>query len=631
MKRVSALLLILGMLATATACSGSTSATRSTACLGDAAAACREADLSGADLSGRDLSGRDFTGAILKGANLRDANLTGADLDHADLTGAVLDGAVLKGATLFDVRAINSSWRKADMSDADLEGTDLRGADLTGTVLSGARLHDVNLADGLMLKTDLTGALLARVFLGGTDMTGANLSHAMLPGTSFADASTTGVTWTGAILRADDLPPVGIVDSGAIVCDDASCSGTPGRGPFTTLDVSADAFRSFTFAAARFGSVYGEGPVVVSRGLALFFMSAYGVYPEARDVNIASWKPEPQDGIDAVRDVAAVVAGYNSGIAIRRNPRGTAFDGRMRGLILARDITFWELTREAPESRGLVAVVAADAAKHVLARAQNDGFAKRTTEYDGKGAWKPTAPALVPALEPGWGSMLRYIPTSTTCAAPAPQIDSDVAALEARTIADQASQDQKNAARFWDDERIRTATPPGHWVIIAAQVLAAGMVDGDVSARESVRTMLDVSIAMADSFIQVWADKYQYRTARPITIIQTTDPDWNSYLGNPPFPSYPSGHAAVSRAAAEVLTRHLGDVAFSDQGGNESAGGWLALGIEPRSFANFTEAADESGMSRIWGGIHTMDDYVGANHIGSCIARLTDQRVGVTP
>ena len=630
MKRVSAIILTLGILATVTACSGSMPSTGSTACLDDVAA-CREVNLSGADLSGRDLSGKDFTGAVLQGADLRDADLTGADLDHADLTGAMLDGALLTNATLFDVRAVDSSWREADLTDADLEGTDLRGADLTGTTLTGARLHDVNLADGLLLKANLTGALLARVFLGGADMSGANLSHTVLPGTSFADASTTGVTWTGALLRVDDQPPVGVVDSGAIVCDDSSCSGTPGRGPFPTLDVSADAFRSFTFAAARFGSVYGEGPVVVSRGLALFFMAAYGVYPEARDVNISSWKPEPQDGIDAVRDVAAVVAGYNSGIAIRRNPRGAAFDGRMRGLILARDVTFWELTREAPEARGLVAVVAADAAKHVLARAQNDGFAERTTEYDGKGAWAPTPPALVPALEPGWGSMLRYLPASTACAAPAPQIDLDVAAREARTIADQASEDQKNAARFWDDERIRTATPPGHWVIIAAQVLAAGMVDGDVTARESVQTMFDVSIAMADSFIQVWEDKYQYRTARPITIVQATDPDWNSYLGNPPFPAYPSGHAAVSRAAAEVLTRHLGDRPFTDQGGNESAGGWLALGIEPRSFANFIEAADESGMSRIWGGIHTMDDYVGAKHIGSCVARLTDQPVDVAP
>jgi uncharacterized protein YjbI with pentapeptide repeats/membrane-associated phospholipid phosphatase len=594
-----------------------------TGCLDDPEKSCVQADLSGADLSGADLRGWNFSGADLSGADLSGADLSGADLDHAVLNEARLDGATLSAATLFNADGRGSSWKKADLSGADLEGTDLRMAALDGAVLRGARLHDVNLSGGSLVDVDLGEALLARVFLGGSALTGANLERTVLADTRVDDVDLTGTSWQGAVLRATDEPPAVVRDRGALVCGDLACEGTPEPGPFPKIELTPAAFRTAAFGAARFVSMHGESPTVASRGFALAFIAAYGVYPGAAERGVPHWQPVPQTGTENVRDVAATLATYNTAVALRRNPRGVELDGKMRGVMLSRDVMLWELTRGAPGARGLISSLAVESARLAVERGKQDGFADRTNTYDGNGAWVPTLPGWAPALEPGWGELDRYLPGSEACAADGPTQDPEDAARELVEITAKITDDQKAAARFWDDERLRTPTPPGHWVIIAAQVLSDQMSAGTIDAEKAFLTMFDLVTAMGDTFIQVWVDKYTHRTARPITVLDGSVPGWNSYLGNPPFPAYPSGHAAVSRAAAEVLTRHLGPLPFTDQGANESSGGWLVLGITPREFSNFMEAAEEAGLSRIWGGIHVMEDYLDGAAVGACVARLT--------
>jgi hypothetical protein len=79
-----------------------------------------------------------------------------------------------------------------------------------------------------------------------------------------------------------------------------------------------------------------------------------------------------------------------------------------------------------------------------------------------------------------------------------------------------------------------------------------------------------------------------------------TDPDpaWNSFIGTPPFPDYVSGHSAFSGAASRVMALFYGtdEVAFIT--GSDFLPGVL------RSFPSFSAAANEAGMSRIYGGIH---------------------------
>src|SRR5690349_14575538 len=73
---------------------------------------------------------------------------------------------------------------------------------------------------------------------------------------------------------------------------------------------------------------------------------------------------------------------------------------------------------------------------------------------------------------------------------------------------------------------------------------------------------------------------------------------WEPFIQTPPFPEFTSGHAVISNAAATVLTGLFGDhYSFTD---NTE----IPFGTQPRHFNSFLEAAKESSMSRVYGGIH---------------------------
>lgn len=98
----------------------------------------------------------------------------------------------------------------------------------------------------------------------------------------------------------------------------------------------------------------------------------------------------------------------------------------------------------------------------------------------------------------------------------------------------------------------------------------------------------------------------------------------------PPFAGYVSGHSTFSRAAAEVLERFTGDPYFPGGLGEETfeANSFLEFGIPGPSktmslqWATYVDAANQSGLSRIWGGIHPpIDDIPG---------RVIGQKVGIS-
>uniref|UniRef100_UPI0018802B03 vanadium-dependent haloperoxidase n=1 Tax=Microcoleus sp. LEGE 07076 TaxID=915322 RepID=UPI0018802B03 len=164
--------------------------------------------------------------------------------------------------------------------------------------------------------------------------------------------------------------------------------------------------------------------------------------------------------------------------------------------------------------------------------------------------------------------------------------------------------DQTAIAKFWANGA-GTFTPPGHWNQIAEEVSALV----GTSLEDSARLFALLNIASADAAISSWDAKYQYDFWRPMTAIvqadrdnnpnTTADPQWQPILENPPFPEYTSGHSTFSGAADAVMSSVFGsDFGFGDSG--DSSINSL------RTYQNFTEAADESGMSRIYGGIHFM-------------------------
>jgi hypothetical protein len=176
------------------------------------------------------------------------------------------------------------------------------------------------------------------------------------------------------------------------------------------------------------------------------------------------------------------------------------------------------------------------------------------------------------------------------------------------------TQDQTDIARFWADGA-GTATPPGHWNLIAQDVAIA---KGN-SLEDNARLFALLGIGLADAAIVSWDNKYEYDMWRPITAIAKADQDgndateadanWRPLLTTPPFPTYTSGHSTFSGTAATILAAFYGSDDFSFTTGAEGAI------VSDRSFDGFWAAAEEAGASRIYGGIHfAFDNQDGLAH-----------------
>ncbi len=176
--------------------------------------------------------------------------------------------------------------------------------------------------------------------------------------------------------------------------------------------------------------------------------------------------------------------------------------------------------------------------------------------------------------------------------------------------------EQATIARFWADDPGLTGTPSGHWVSI--QNTLVGQLN--LSLEQAAEMYALTNLAMADAFISAWESKYRYQMVRPITVIQSQmDPTWDTVVGTPPFPEYPSGHSVASGAASTVLTHLFGNIAFDDAG--------LAPGFAPRSFASFNAAAEEAAISRLYGGIHYRFSIDQGLEQGRCVGRQIIERL----
>ena len=98
-----------------------------------------------------------------------------------------------------------------------------------------------------------------------------------------------------------------------------------------------------------------------------------------------------------------------------------------------------------------------------------------------------------------------------------------------------------------------------------------------------------------------------------------TDPDWLPLLNTPAFPEYVSGHSTFSGAASTVLASFLGCDQVPFTVGSESLPGVT------RSYDSLSAAAEEIGMSRIYGGIHflsaDLDGLASGRAIGSYVSK----------
>jgi len=151
--------------------------------------------------------------------------------------------------------------------------------------------------------------------------------------------------------------------------------------------------------------------------------------------------------------------------------------------------------------------------------------------------------------------------------------------------------EQQDAAIFWDT---KTTTLAGHWL----NICSAACIEKKISFNQALRAHAVAALAMADAYHICWEEQGQYRRVQPKTVInRTLDANWQPVLTSSGVMEYASDYSLASAAAAEVLTRLLGDqFAFNDP-----------TGSRPRRFASFRQAAQEASASRLYGGLQYRD------------------------
>ncbi len=230
------------------------------------------------------------------------------------------------------------------------------------------------------------------------------------------------------------------------------------------------------------------------------------------------------------------------------------------------------------------------------------------------GKWRETPPGFRPPVTPQVATTTPFAMKSPEqFRAPPPQrIDSKEYAEEIAYVAKVGPRDgaerteyQTLSTPFWADD-LGTATPSGHWNVIAQDLAQRHQ----LSVAACARLFALLNIACADAGISCWDSKFHYRTWRPETAIRESDrkanplivvnPDFIPNMAAPAHPDYTSGHSTFTAAATRLLERWFGtdDIEFT----TTSDG----LPGAVRTFQKLSDARREVGMSRIYGGIHTM-------------------------
>lgn len=174
-------------------------------------------------------------------------------------------------------------------------------------------------------------------------------------------------------------------------------------------------------------------------------------------------------------------------------------------------------------------------------------------------------------------------------------------------------QQQKNnedlwIAEFWvDDVEGLMISPPERHFSIANQLIE----QEDLDYEETLELLLKLGLAMNDTAVSAWDDKYTYNIERPSNYItKYIDEDFTTNLSrfidgaNPAFPSYPSGHATFAGVAAGVFIDFFGSENINLTDRTYSNFTNTTFNSTPRTFTSFSQMAYENAYSRVPLGVH---------------------------
>jgi len=210
--------------------------------------------------------------------------------------------------------------------------------------------------------------------------------------------------------------------------------------------------------------------------------------------------------------------------------------------------------------------------------------------------------------------------------------------------------EQKVIAQYWADGP-RSELPPGHWNLFA-QLIARRDHHGDRShgLERDVKLFFALTNAISDAGCCAWDNKRAFNSVRPITAIRALfggqpvqawagpyqgtklidGASWFPYqptsFPTPPFPEYSSGHSNFSAAGAEILRIFTGSDRFGGSVTLRAGSSKVEPGTVPSAdvtlpWATFSDAADQAGLSRRYGGIHFEQGDLDARATGRLAAR----------
>lgn len=217
--------------------------------------------------------------------------------------------------------------------------------------------------------------------------------------------------------------------------------------------------------------------------------------------------------------------------------------------------------------------------------------------------------------------------------------------------------EQKLVAEFWEDGG-GTSFPPGTWMTFGQFTSARD----NNSLDEDAKLFFALGNSVFDAGISTWEAKTFYDYTRPVRTVRELGElgligEFNEDLGgfaieawagpgqgtqtilatdfltyqtpgsdpSPPFGEYTSGHSAFSASGATILELFSGSDQFGASVTFEPGESRFEPSVTPQqevtlAWDTFSTAADEAGISRIYGGIHFQEGDLNGRTLGEQVA-----------
>jgi membrane-associated phospholipid phosphatase len=392
--------------------------------------------------------------------------------------------------------------------------------------------------------------------------------------------------------------------------------------PKSSFRAAGGALAAFALAALAACTMPDAGGPTAPRAPSLSQAPAHGAAPASVEWNavarglvaknrsnvFAAFRVYALTGAAALRALEAAEAASSGGNVVSRRAAIAAASSEVLARLYPGDAEALEaMLREQVESaewleRDGVDAAAGEAlgraaAAGVLDEASTDGYTDPWTGTvpTGPGMWysittPPTPPAGATIADARPWLLLspdQFRPPPPP-AFGSPAFLADLA--EVRRISDTRTPEQDAIAKFWA-MGAGTHTPPGYWNERASEMALRYRLNESRAAR----LLALLNMVAVDAIIASNDAKLAYWLLRP----SQADPAITLAIAPlPNFPAYPSNHATISAAMAEVLA-----VAF------------------PNRADELRAAADEAALSRVYGGIHYRFDGDAGLALGRAVAR----------